>query len=82
MKMQASSLAVAAAEHLGGPDAIGRKVDSDAEMAMAVVPAQNSMPLLASLDARSFHVGPRLQLVTGAGCMNRMTMRYLRVQFR
>ena len=36
MKKQVSSLAVAAAEHLGGPDAIGRKVHSDAEMAVAI----------------------------------------------
>lgn len=36
MKKQAFSLAAAAAEHLGGPDAIGRKVHSDAEMAVAV----------------------------------------------
>ena len=36
MKKQAFSLAAAAAEHLGGPNAIGRKVHSDAEMAVAV----------------------------------------------
>ena len=36
MKKKAFSLAAAAAEHLGGPDAIGREVLSDAEMAVAV----------------------------------------------
>ena len=36
MKKPAFSLAAAAAEHLGGPDAIGRKVHSDSEMAVAV----------------------------------------------
>ena len=36
MKKEAFSLAAATAEHLGGPDAIGREVLSDAEMAVAV----------------------------------------------
>ena len=36
MKKEAFSLAAAAAEHLGGPDAIGHEVRSDADMAVAV----------------------------------------------